>query len=409
RVHLQVFKTFFTSFKSSERVMDFFQNANLQQTSNNPLRETSNKATPVLELLKGEMTMDDYLNGNQKTIRKLTLITIPKEFEFTEKRGIIRRELAEREQDENFEPVINNTKDEVKLKPKDSNRKPLYTYASLIGQAILQAPNRRLPLNEIYEWIMATYPFYKKENKGWQNSIRHNLTLCPAFRKVERESGHPAKGSYWTIPDEFMCCFVNGAYKNERMPTNNKKKKKSKTGDKDVSSECSISGAPVSKVKNRNTTTPSKVKVSDEKYEGQQQYANKDSNEYSNIQDTIMNSNQSFDDDSNFRDTFMYSIQPVDVYNHQIIDIFQYAGGLTEMGNQTSDIDDFINDHNFNDTLSASSKTFYGLDHCQTNIDNVNPDPDGLRYFYAMKCNVKQECERYVNMREVEFQDLDAV
>ncbi|CAG8673307.1 4160_t:CDS:2, partial [Racocetra fulgida] len=294
--------------------MDFFQNANLQQTSNNPLRETSNKATPVLELLKGEMTMDDYLN----------------------------------EQDENFEPVINNTKDEIKLKPKDSNRKPLYTYASLIGQAILQAPNRRLPLNEIYEWIMATYPFYKKENKGWQ------------------------------------------------------------TGDKDVSSECSISGAPVSKVKNRNTTTPSKVKVSDEKYEGQQQYANNDSNEYSNIQDTIMNSNQSFDDDSNFRDTFMFSIQPVDVYNHQIIDIFQYAGGLTEMGNQTSDIDDFNNDHNFNDTLSASSKTFYGLDHCQTNIDNVNPDPDGLRYFYAMKCNVKQECERYVNMREVEFQDLDA-
>ncbi|CAG8835933.1 37739_t:CDS:2 [Gigaspora margarita] len=261
----------------------------------NPLRESSNKATPVLELLKGEMTMDDYLNGNQKIIRK--------------------RRQQEREQDENFEPVINNTTDEIRSKSKDSNKKPLYTYASLIGQAILQAPNRRLPLNEIYEWIMVTYPFYKKENKGWQNSIRHNLTLCPAFRKVERESGHHAKGSYWTIPDEFMCCFVN--------------------------------------------------------------------------------------------DTFMFNIQPADVYNHQIIDIFQYSGGLTQMGGQASDIDDFINDFSFTDTLPTSNKTFQEFEHYQTNFDNVNPDPDGLRYFYAMKCNVKQECERYVNMREVEFQHLD--
>ncbi|CAG8761874.1 4617_t:CDS:1, partial [Cetraspora pellucida] len=140
------------------------------------------------------------------------------------------------------------------------------------------------------------------------------------------------------------------------------------------------------------------------------QYENNDSNEYSNIQDTILNSNQSFDDDDdlNSQDTFMFSIQPADMYNHQVVDIFQYAGGLTEMGDQASEIDDFINDHNFTDTLSASGKTFYGLEHCQANIDNVSPDPDGLRYFYAMKCNVKQECERYVNMREVEFQDLDA-
>ncbi|KAF0409680.1 forkhead box protein l1 [Gigaspora margarita] len=319
----------------------------------NLLRESSNKATPVLELLKGEMTMDDYLNGNQKIIRK--------------------RRQQEREQDENFEPVINNTTDEIRSKSKDSNKKPLYTYASLIGQAILQAPNRRLPLNEIYEWIMVTYPFYKKENKGWQNSIRHNLTLCPAFRKVERESGHHAKGSYWTIPDEFMCCFVNGAYKNERVPANNKRKKRSKTGDNIMSNDQPVDDTIMS------NNQP--------------------------VDDIIMNSNQPVDD--NARDTFMFNIQPADVYNHQIIDIFQYSGGLTEMGGQASDIDDFINDFSFTDTLPTSNKTFQEFEHYQTNFDNVNPDPDGLRYFYAMKCNVKQECERYVNMREVEFQHLD--
>ncbi|RHZ70807.1 hypothetical protein Glove_267g1 [Diversispora epigaea] len=91
--------------------------------------------------------------------------------------------------------------------------KPSLTYMSLIGQAILAAPDKKCQLNEICIWITKTYPFYKMENKGWQNAIRHNLTLCPAFFRCERDGGKRRKKA-WTIPDEYQECFVNGIYIN---------------------------------------------------------------------------------------------------------------------------------------------------------------------------------------------------
>ncbi|RHZ58676.1 hypothetical protein Glove_372g83 [Diversispora epigaea] len=91
--------------------------------------------------------------------------------------------------------------------------KPSFTYISLIGQAILAVPGKKLQLNDIRIWIANTYPFYKMENKGWQNAIRHYLTLCPAFRQCERDDGKRRKKA-WTIPDEYQEYFINGVYIN---------------------------------------------------------------------------------------------------------------------------------------------------------------------------------------------------
>ncbi|KAJ5984441.1 hypothetical protein N7481_006540 [Penicillium waksmanii] len=81
----------------------------------------------------------------------------------------------------------------------DDGTKPPYSYATLIGMSILRAPNRRLTLAQIYKWISDTFSYYKHSDPGWQNSIRHNLSLNKAFIKQERPKDDPGKGNYWVI------------------------------------------------------------------------------------------------------------------------------------------------------------------------------------------------------------------
>jgi forkhead transcription factor HCM1 len=82
----------------------------------------------------------------------------------------------------------------------DDGAKPSYSYAMLIGMAILRAPHRRLTLAQIYKWISDTFAFYRNSQEtGWQNSIRHNLSLSKSFSKQERPKDDPGKGHYWVI------------------------------------------------------------------------------------------------------------------------------------------------------------------------------------------------------------------
>lgn len=90
----------------------------------------------------------------------------------------------------------------------DDGSKPPYSYATLIGMSILRAPNRRLTLAQIYKWISDTFSYYKNSDPGWQNSIRHNLSLNKAFIKQERPKDDPGKGSYWAIEPGMEAQFL---------------------------------------------------------------------------------------------------------------------------------------------------------------------------------------------------------
>lgn len=79
----------------------------------------------------------------------------------------------------------------------DSEQKPPYSYATLIGISILSHADKRLPLSQIYQWISDTFRYYKREDVGWQNSIRHNLSLNKAFVKGEKLKD--GKGHFWCI------------------------------------------------------------------------------------------------------------------------------------------------------------------------------------------------------------------
>lgn len=80
----------------------------------------------------------------------------------------------------------------------DDGSKPPYSYATLIGMAILRSADRKLTLSQIYKWINNTFSWYQTKT-GWQNSIRHNLSLNKAFKKQERPKGDPGKGHYWVV------------------------------------------------------------------------------------------------------------------------------------------------------------------------------------------------------------------
>ncbi len=89
--------------------------------------------------------------------------------------------------------------------------KPDLSYAALIGRAILSSSEHRLTLQEIYDWITIVYPYYKRGETTWMNSIRHVLSTTIVFRKVPRDRS--VGRTLWAIYDEDLECFKDGGFK----------------------------------------------------------------------------------------------------------------------------------------------------------------------------------------------------
>ncbi|KAF9963954.1 hypothetical protein BGZ70_007080 [Mortierella alpina] len=74
-------------------------------------------------------------------------------------------------------------------------RRPNESYSNIIIKAIRNSPHQRLKLSDIYDFVSREIPQMNGDDKGWQNTVRHNLSHNKCFRRVVIKSTLLGSGS----------------------------------------------------------------------------------------------------------------------------------------------------------------------------------------------------------------------
>ncbi|XP_074530570.1 uncharacterized protein LOC141793654 [Halichoeres trimaculatus] len=117
-------------------------------------------------------------------------------------------------------PQLESSQPSLPLPPAPS--KPPYSFSSLIFMAIEDSPDKRLPVKDIYDWIVNNFPFYRTATGGWRNSVRHNLSLSKSFRRIHRDKSQSVgKGSLWCVCPEYRPGLLEVLRKTHRYHSTN--------------------------------------------------------------------------------------------------------------------------------------------------------------------------------------------
>ncbi|KAJ5174919.1 uncharacterized protein N7482_000796 [Penicillium canariense] len=76
-------------------------------------------------------------------------------------------------------------------------------YSRLIWEALMSTEEKMLPLQGIYQWFGRNTTKGRNEtSKGWQNSIRHNLSMNAGFEAIKVEVPGKKAMNYWRLTGE---------------------------------------------------------------------------------------------------------------------------------------------------------------------------------------------------------------
>ncbi|XP_073402441.1 forkhead box protein I2-like [Dendrobates tinctorius] len=94
--------------------------------------------------------------------------------------------------------------------------KPPYSFLDLIMMALENAPEQKLTSRQIFTYVVERFPFYRMDQAGWQNSIRHTLSVNNCSKKVARDKCVKGLGCYWTLDQSCVKMLNNGKLKGQR-------------------------------------------------------------------------------------------------------------------------------------------------------------------------------------------------
>ncbi len=191
--------------RHAKKTLNYLTGSSNGITSQNSTNNSSNNKISHLLLMHEELKLKQEKTPNQSP--KLAIESHPaikkNEVQENEKLNNEIATVLEKSADQ-----LNNTLSIAKNRSLEASpcfnevscsKKPPYSYAQLIAQAISSSIEQQLTLSQIYSFIAQKYAYYRLDDKGWQNSIRHNLSLNRHFVKVARHQNEPGKGSFWRI------------------------------------------------------------------------------------------------------------------------------------------------------------------------------------------------------------------
>ena len=102
----------------------------------------------------------------------------------------------------------------------DPNVKPPFSYVAMIAMSIQESKDGKLKLCHIYDFIKTKFAYYKNlKSKGWQNSIRHNLSLKGSGFERTHYSYEGQRSCLWRMKDGFSGEFTRKAYQRRQRRT----------------------------------------------------------------------------------------------------------------------------------------------------------------------------------------------